>query len=257
MSTTQAASTSSEAKKTETFSLPKTNLSNENAPKTETQKTFTGFSFPSTNTSTAASSSGAASTATGFSFGPKPSLPATTSLPTTNLGGFGSFQGFGSKTLNGTSQIGSGNLFGKSKGEDEGGEDAEGEGEEEVQQLEPIEILKNDNDTDEILYEVSTKLFRFDKNANEWKDIGKGILRVTRDQTVANAKKRILIRNNLGKISLNTNIWKGMTIKQSGKNGIQFFVPDESSTLHLYLIKVKPDDFDKTLSFLSQIEKSL
>lgn len=227
---------------------------NSEITKADNQKSSTGFSFNSNSTPISA-----LAPSTGFSVAPKVSLPPTTQ-PSSTLGGFlgnAGFQGFGSKPLNGNSQIGSVNLFGKPKGDEEGGDDGQGEGEEEVQQLEPVEILKNDNDTDEILYEVSTKLFRFDKSANEWKDIGKGTLRVTRDQTQASAKKRILIRNNLGKITLNTNIWKGMTIKQSGKNGIQFFVPDETATIQLYLIKVKPDDLEKTLSFLSQIEKSL
>jgi hypothetical protein len=195
-----------------------------------------------------------------FSFGAKPTAPASSNgAPSTNLGGFlGAGTAFGGlKAPNTTPQFGLG--FSKPKVEEEGGgEGGEGEGEgEEVQQLEPVEILKNDNDTDQILLEVATKLFRFDKTSNEWKDIGKGTLRVTCDPAEQSSKKRILIRNNLGKITLNTNIWKGMSIKRSGKNGIQFYVPDEKKTIQLFLIKVKPDDLEKTFNFVSQIENSL
>lgn len=215
-------------------------------------KAFTGFSFPSNSSTPSLPTVSPAP----FSFGAKPAAPAgSNGGPSTNLGGFLG-AGFGGSKIatNAAPQFGLG--FSKPKAEEEGADEGEGEGEE-VQQLEPIEILKNENDTDQILLEVSTKLFRFDKNSNEWKDIGKGTLRVTCDPSQPSSKKRILIRNNLGKISLNTNIWKGMSIKQSGKNGIQFYVPDESKTIQLFLIKVKPEELQKTFNFISQIEKSL
>jgi hypothetical protein len=252
---------SSETKKLESFSLPK-------QPPTAVPTTVEApkpFSFV-----TKPLGSVGAPSSTGFSFGPKPTAPPSTN-GATNLGGF---SGFGTNSTSmATPQFGSfggaANSFSKPKvvveglgggggGGGGGGDDEGGEGDgEEVQQLEPVEILRNEKDTDEILFEIATKLFRFDKGSGEWKDIGKGTLRVTRDTTQPSAKKRILIRNNMGKISLNANIFKGMGVKQSGKNGIQFFVPDETSTIHLYLIKVKPEDLERTLNFISQIEKSL
>jgi hypothetical protein len=258
---TNLAPASFQTKKLESFSLPK---------QTETLPSTTDAPKPFSFTSKPLAPVGPSPS--GFSFGPKPTAPSTsTNSTTTTLGGF---IGFGGATASvATPQFGAFNgglnSFSKPKAAEEsgssgngggvGGDEGEGDGEgEEVQQLEPVEILRNEKDTDEILYEVASKLFRFDKSSGEWKDIGKGTLRVTRDTTQGtSSKKRILIRNNLGKITLNANIFKGMGVKQSGKNGIQFFVPDETSTIHLYLIKVKPEDLDRTLNFISQIEKSL
>jgi hypothetical protein len=241
---------------TTTLSFGMKKVEPQNPSKPEPPKAFTGFSF-STNSSTPSLPAATAPTPAPFAFGSKPTVPSSNGAPAANLGGFlGTGTGFGAPKNAVTPQFGA--SFSKPKVEEAGGGEGEGDGEgEEVQILEPIEILKNENDTDQILLEVSTKLFRFDKGSNEWKDIGKGTLRVTSDPTQQSAKKRILIRNNLGKISLNTNIWKGMSIKRSGKNGIQFYVPDESKTIQLYLVKVKPEDLEKTFNFVSQIEQAL
>jgi len=118
--------------------------------------------------------------------------------------------------------------------------------------LEPEEVLRNDQDKDEILYETACKLFRFSKEDKEWRESGKGTLRVTREP--GSTIKRILIRNSLGKITLNSNICKGMNFKKSGKNGVQFMAGDDSGKLQAYMAKVKNDVVSDTVDFLSKAE---
>lgn len=93
------------------------------------------------------------------------------------------------------------------------------------------------------------------KDREEWSDCGKGTFRVTCDP--ATKKKRLLVRNTVGKITLNTNIFKGMNIKREGKNSIKFIAPDENRTFFSYLVKVKESDAEKTYNFIHKIESEL
>jgi len=98
------------------------------------------------------------------------------------------------------------------------GDDDDGEGE---PILEPEKVHRNADDTDEILHEVKCKLFSFSKEDNEWKDIGLGSFRITKD-VVAN-KKRMLVRNQIGKITLNASFFSKMKIERV-KKGLRFSV---------------------------------
>ena len=119
-------------------------------------------------------------------------------------------------------------------------------------------ILKNENDNDTVLYEVECKLLRYNTDEKEWKDVGKGNLKCTRDKNDTNAKQRILVRNTMGKITLNTNMFKGMTFEKAGKNGIRFSVinPDLKK-LETVMLKVKIDHVDATLDKLRDGVKEL
>jgi hypothetical protein len=126
--------------------------------------------------------------------------------------------------------------------------------------LEPEKILRNEDDKDEILYEINCKLYKFfidksdekDKKPSEWKDLGKNLLRITKD--INTSKQRILIRNSLGKILVNCFFMKDMKFERI-KNSIKFFAyvtDDQGTGLRNYLIKLKNDDVESTLQVLEQ-----
>ena len=89
---------------------------------------------------------------------------------------------------------------------------------------------------------------------SEWKDVGKGSMKVTREKGAAGAVPRILIRNTLGKITLNTNLYKGMKFEKAGKNGVKFTVlevgSDKKVNLVATIVKCKVDQLDNMLSKL-------
>jgi hypothetical protein len=134
----------------------------------------------------------------------------------------------------------------------EGGEE-EGEGgdEEAAPLLEPEKVFRNENDTDQVLHEAACKLFRFNKSNNEWNESGKGTFKVTQDADTK--KRRMLIRNMTGKVTMNAAFYSGMKFSQVGKNGVRFMaVVDESGEPKLLMIKVKPDEVAKTLKVLEE-----
>ncbi len=140
-------------------------------------------------------------------------------------------------------------------GEGGGGDDDEGE-----PILPPEKILKNENDTDDILLEVPCKLFGFNLQEKEWKDSGKGSFRVTKD--VNSGKRRMIVRNTMGKITFNAAFYKDMKIDQV-KGGIKFFAvvadatDDKKTELKNFMIKLKDFDISRVKSFLESIIKEL
>eukprot|EP00981_Chlorochromonas_danica_P003171 scaffold633_cov288-Ochromonas_danica.AAC.6 len=167
--------------------------------------------LPSTSFFSSTSTTGAP--ASSFSFTPKPFAPfSATSAPSSGFS-------LGNSTP-GPHSIGAGS-FGlgatKSGGEhdnDEGGGDDEGE-----PILEPEKILRNSDDKDEILLDVPCKLFSYNREDSEWKDLGKGCFRLTMDPSTK--KKRMMVRNTLGRITFNANFYKGMKIDRV-KGGLRF-----------------------------------
>ena len=129
-------------------------------------------------------------------------------------------------------------------------ENDEGSGDEGEAILEPEKILKNEGDTDEILHDVPCKLFRHNKEYNEWRDAGKGTLRITKEID-GKRKQRILVRDSMGKISLNCYFLPGMKFDIMGKkkDGIRFMAAcGENSELKSLMVKLKPDDVNITLN---------
>jgi hypothetical protein len=204
----------------------------------------TGFSFSTTTTSEKKDAPAP------FSFS-NSSLSQPSAFSASTAGGF-SFNSSQSFAFPGASSTTEAN-----KGGDE-----EGEGDEDAGEpiLEPEKILKNENDTDEILLEVPCKLLGFNKDEKEWKDSGKGNLRITKDP--ATQKKRILVRNTMGKITLNTSFYKDMKI-DSVKGGIKFFAvvanPSDAQKTELkaFMLKLKDGDIQHVKSFLENVIKSL
>ena len=128
-------------------------------------------------------------------------------------------------------------------------EEEDEEGEEEPI-LEPEKVSRNPEDRDEILHEVPCKLFRYAKETSEWKDAGKGSFRVTRDPETR--KTRMLIRNTLGKVALNSSFYKGMAFQQAGNAAIRFAaVAGDDGKLQSLMLKLKPTDVTKTLEMLT------
>ena len=126
--------------------------------------------------------------------------------------------------------------------------------------LPPEKILKNENDTDEILLEVPCKLFGFNTEDKEWKDSGKGSFRVTADPS--SGKKRMLVRNTMGKITFNAGFYRSMKIDQV-KGGIKMLAvvaqaKDPSKTeMKSFMIKLKEADISTVKPFLEEIIRSL
>ena len=137
-----------------------------------------------------------------------------------------------------------------------GGDDDEGE-----PILEPEMALRNEDDKDEILYETDCRLKRLDTKAEpkpEWKDVGKGALRVTKDPDTG--KKRILIREKvMGKVTLNVSFFPAQKFEKRGKHSVQFPAlvadPDPeaapgATSLQTFVIRTREGDIDAAIAAL-------
>jgi hypothetical protein len=140
--------------------------------------------------------------------------------------------------------------------------------------LEPEQVLKNQDDTDEIILEVQCKAYRYNLEDKEWKDMGKGKFRVTKDPMTK--KQRMLIRNDVGRTIFNAAFFKAMefkctnkgirfsavtegiktTIIDDGKGGTNAITEPETS-LKNFMIKLNKNEVSKTSQLLENIVKSL
>jgi hypothetical protein len=123
--------------------------------------------------------------------------------------------------------------------------------------LEPEKVLRNAADTDEILHEVPCKLFSFSAADKEWKDLGKGNFRITRDP--ATQKQRMLVRNQVGRINFNASFYPTMKVEKVQKR-LKFaaFVMVEDTSLNKegkaaartemknFMVQLKPEDLEAT-----------
>lgn len=85
--------------------------------------------------------------------------------------------------------------------------------------LEPEKVLRNAADTDDILIDVNAKLFNYNTEEKEWRDMGKGPFRVTRD--AASGKRRMVMRSGTGKILFNAAFFKNFKV-EAVKGGLKF-----------------------------------
>jgi len=213
-------------------------------PKTAAPPAFPGFSF---KPQAADTKSGGSAATVPFTV-PKLSFPPMTNSSTSNSGGagaggaFGAGSGLGASFLNTydtkaamsasvsaatttTASTTTSNFFGAATAGGGAGDTAAaggGGGEEEEGEpiLEPEKVLKNSEDTDEILLDVNCKLYGYNSEEKEWKDTGKGTFRITKD--IQTQKQRMLVRNPIGRINFNAGFYSAMKIEQQGKNGIKF-----------------------------------
>lgn len=141
----------------------------------------------------------------------------------------------------------------KSNNDDEGGGE-EGDDDEGEPILEPEKILRNENDKDEIMVDVPCKLMAFNKELNEWRDKGKGSFRLTKDPD--SGKKRMLVRNTMGKITFNAAFFKSMKFDKSKDNlvFVAFVAKDDTSKPEMsrFMIKFKSEDVDNVKKLLEQ-----
>lgn len=207
---------------------------------------------PSTNNNTNNNSSSAPFSFPSFSGSNNSSIGGNTgSNFGASFGGTGSrSQPFSFNPPTSTSTSSSGNLFGAGSGNAGGGGTTE-EDDEAEPELAPEIAQKNAQDNDTVQFEANCKLFRLNQENKEWRDTGKGTFRVTRSN---DGKLRMLIRNQLGKITFNASFFKSMQLtKNESKGTIQFsaVVADEVAQqgqlvkkdpeLHGFILKVRPE----------------
>jgi hypothetical protein len=160
----------------------------------------------------------------------------------------------------------------------EGDEDGGGDGDEGEAILAPEVAIRNENDKDEILFETACKLFRLDTSGDskdgEWKDTGKGTFRITRSPDNG-GKQRMLVRNIIGKVTLNAGFFKEMKISvlEGKQSAIRFaaFVAEEvvskggvgeastvsKTEMKNFMIKVKPAELQKAAEMIRAGIKSV
>ena len=240
-------------------------------------KTFTGFNFPKGNESLSSSSATATSSnffsgfsapiapinasQAGSSTTPKPvaafnwnvpglntetksfSVPSTSSArPPFSFGG-------GASTA--ASSLSSGG-FGATPTAASGPSGQDGDDDEGEPIMEAEKVLRDEDDKDDIICECPCKLLRHDsgkgeKGEAEWTDVGKGSFIVTKCRETG--KKRMLIRNSVGKIMFNAAFYKGMAVGRRGNNMLSFgAVVDESGVLKKFLLKLKVTDIETVLA---------
>ena len=181
----------------------------------------------------------------------KPANKTTVSSSIPKFGGFSKPAPSTSTSIDSTKTKGFSGFGGTNTTAKKGDSDEEYEGE---PILEPEIIYKNENDKSTTFYETDCKSFRYDTEEKEWKDSGKGNVRLL--QEPGEEKKKIVVRNTLGKITINAYIFKGMNFKLAGKSGMQFMaVIDPSGVPQSFLVKVRPGDIQATLETFSKAEQ--
>lgn len=128
---------------------------------------------------------------------------------------------------------------------------------------EATEVKKNASDTDTILYEAASKLFKLFKakdevtgeEKTEWKDLGKGTLRIVRGQGVdgKEGRSRVTLRNPTGKVILNTFLRANMSMSVVSNKYVRFSAmvqegegAESKMELRGFMVQVKSDSI-KTL----------
>ena len=115
-------------------------------------------------------------------------------------------------------------------------------------------MTQADSPDDDCTFEADkAKIFEFKKDERRWADKGVHPLKVLVSKDAKSA--RILVRNAIGKVVLNSALYKGMTVQPhmetSGKkSGVSLALQGDSSDLTRFLIKVnvaRVDDLVKAL----------
>lgn len=113
---------------------------------------------------------------------------------------------------------------------------------------------KEVNKDEECVFEVRAKKYK--SVDGEWKDLGVGVARLMRHLT-DKKKKRLVMRNSVGKVSLNFAIGVGMQFEKvtAGKKGsfVRFLAKEspDNDEAEKFMLKVKPDHLDKLYETLT------
>lgn len=100
--------------------------------------------------------------------------------------------------------------------------DASAQDEDSFPEEKPDEALRENNPDEECVYEVKAKYYK--RGNNEWKNHGTGNLRINVHKTLS--KKRLVMRNTVGKVQLNVALHQGMQLQQVPNKklgGVQFY----------------------------------
>ncbi|POM65915.1 Hypothetical protein PHPALM_18299 [Phytophthora palmivora] len=186
-----------------------------------------------------------------FSFGalPKPAASAASSTPVTGGFSFGNTTAPKSVTPASTG----GFSFGASAPSTSTSAAAGDEDEENIGREEATVIIKADSPDDDCTFEADkAKIFEFKKDEKRWADKGVHPLKVLVSKETKSA--RILVRNEIGKIVLNSALYKGMAVRphevKGKKTGVTLALQVEGGELTQFLLKVnaaRVDAFIKAL----------
>lgn len=103
----------------------------------------------------------------------------------------------------------------------------------------PAELIRADDGDETELIEVRASIRRLDRDNDKptWRDLGKGLLRVM-EQNETKAK-RIVVRNDVGKVMLNFVIVNTMKFFRDAKGGLRVTAVVDDGP-HNYLLRTKP-----------------
>lgn len=93
----------------------------------------------------------------------------------------------------------------------------------------------------QIIGQFRAKLFRFKVDEKSWGDMGVGMLRLMKH--TANDGRRLVLRNDMGKVILNAALYKGMSVSKA-KNMIKFMANVSGDGPTAFMVKVTPGEID-------------
>ncbi|KAG6970569.1 hypothetical protein JG688_00004828 [Phytophthora aleatoria] len=198
------------------------------------EKPTPAFSFGGQSKPTASTTSSTPATG-GFSFGNLSAPKSTTPAPT---GGFS----FGSSAPAASTPAATGD-----------------DDEENIGREEATVIIKADSPDDDCTFEAEkAKIFEFKKDEKRWADKGVHPLKVLVSKETKSA--RILVRNEIGKIVLNSALYKGMSIRpheaKGKKTGVTLALQVEGGELSQFLLKVNAARVDELIKALEAAASS-
>ncbi|TMW69359.1 hypothetical protein Poli38472_001515 [Pythium oligandrum] len=219
------------------------------AKSAEPEKPTPAFSFGS-----APATTGPASSSSGFSFNLSKPAATSTTAPALSSGGF-SFNLPSSSAPAASKPFSFGGASSAAPATNGDGAAGEEEDEENIGREEATVILKSDNPDDDCVFDADkAKIFEFKKDEKRWADKGTHPLKVLVNKSTKNA--RILVRNEIGKIVLNSSLYKGLTTKvnetKGKKTGLILSLQIED-TMTQFLLKVSTDKVD---AFKDAVEKN-
>eukprot|EP00903_Cladosiphon_okamuranus_P012749 g11919.t1 len=96
-------------------------------------------------------------------------------------------------------------------------------------------------ENEEVVGQFRAKLFRFKSSEKAWGDMGVGMLRLMKHTT--NDSRRMVLRNDMGKVILNAAVYAGMGVTKA-KNTIKFVANVEGDGPTTFMVKVTADDIN-------------
>ncbi|CAN0019043.1 unnamed protein product [Laminaria digitata] len=98
---------------------------------------------------------------------------------------------------------------------------------------------------EEIVNQFRAKLFRFKSEEKSWGDMGTGLLRLMKHTT--NGGRRLVLRNDMGKVLLNAGFYEGMTVTKV-KNAVKFTANIAGDRPTPVMIKVTANHIEELLT---------